>query len=296
MTPDVVTPNVATPDVATPDIAILGGGAAGQAAAAEARARGASVVILDEPWPGGLTTWAMPAPGAVRVWGLWREGAMFRLTGGSMDGPVEVTARALIVCAGAADTPDGPVPAMEATGVLWADHGFDPTRGGWVPVVDGHQRTTVSFLYAAGRCADLNGDPEAAGRRAGAAAVADLTGTTGWPVVTQAAAMPATAVSVPPPDAMICPCEGVTRADLDAAIAAGARDVNQAKSFTRAGMGACQGRLCGHAVGTVIGRAVGGRAAAGFFTPRLPLRPIPMAAVLGRFDYADIPVPKAAPI
>jgi bacterioferritin-associated ferredoxin len=99
-----------------------------------------------------------------------------------------------------------------------------------------------------------------------------------------------------PADCVVCPCEGVTRVQIDDAVAAGARDLNQLKQFTRVGMGPCQGRICGEAAAELMAPARGGRVPVGRFTPRIPLRPVPMAAVLGDFDYADIPVPPPAPI
>jgi bacterioferritin-associated ferredoxin len=88
----------------------------------------------------------------------------------------------------------------------------------------------------------------------------------------------------------------VTRGEIAAALADGATDMNQLKQFTRCGMGPCQGRVCGEAAAEIVAAHVGGREAAGFATGRLPLRPVPMEALLGDFDYADIPVPKPAPI
>jgi len=88
----------------------------------------------------------------------------------------------------------------------------------------------------------------------------------------------------------------VTRAAIDAALDEGALSMNQLKQFSRCGMGPCQGRLCGEAAAELLARRVGGREVAGFATGRLPLRPVPMDALLGEFDYADIPVPAAAPI
>jgi len=41
---------------------------------------------------------------------------------------------------------------------------------------------------------------------------------------------------------------------------------------------------------------VGGREAAGCFTGRAPLRPVSLAEVAGEYTYADIPIPKAAPL
>jgi bacterioferritin-associated ferredoxin len=100
-----------------------------------------------------------------------------------------------------------------------------------------------------------------------------------------------------PPETVICRCEGVTRATIDAASAEGAATINQLKHFTRCGMGPCQGRMCGEAAGALLAAAHGVPVAAvGFATGRIPLRPVPMDAILGDFDYADIPVPAAAPI
>lgn len=104
----------------------------------------------------------------------------------------------------------------------------------------------------------------------------------------QAAAIPA--------ETIICRCEDVTRAEIDAAIEKGADDVNQLKHFTRCGMGPCQGRMCGETVMEILALRLGCRAAVGMWTPRTPIRPIPLDAILGRFEYADIPIPPPAPL
>jgi bacterioferritin-associated ferredoxin len=100
-----------------------------------------------------------------------------------------------------------------------------------------------------------------------------------------------------PPETIICRCEGVTRSAIENAAAAGANTINQLKHFTRCGMGPCQGRMCGEAAGALLADACGiGVSEVGFATGRIPLRPVPMEAILGDFDYADIPVPAPAPI
>ena len=103
-------------------------------------------------------------------------------------------------------------------------------------------------------------------------------------------------VSAIPPETVVCRCEGVTRAEIEAALDDGAAEMNQLKHFTRCGMGPCQGRLCGEAAAELVAIRVGGREHAGFATGRMPLRPVPMAALLGEFDYADIPVPTPSPV
>jgi NADPH-dependent 2,4-dienoyl-CoA reductase/sulfur reductase-like enzyme len=57
------------------------------------------------------------------------------------------------------------------------------------------------------------------------------------------------------PEVVVCRCEEVTVAELRAAVALGCQGPNQAKAFTRCGMGPCQGRLCGLTVAAVIAEA-----------------------------------------
>jgi NAD(P)H-nitrite reductase large subunit len=103
-------------------------------------------------------------------------------------------------------------------------------------------------------------------------------------------------VAAIPGDTIVCRCEDVTRADIERAMDDGAHEVNQVKAWTRCGMGPCQGRSCGDIVGEIVALRMGSRERAGNFTGRLPLRPVSLAAVTGEYRYADIPVPKAAPL
>jgi len=69
-----------------------------------------------------------------------------------------------------------------------------------------------------------------------------------------------------------CRCEEVTAGDLRAAVRQGAQGPNQAKAFTRAGMGPCQGRMCGLSTATILADALG--RAPEHATVRPPLKPI----------------------
>jgi thioredoxin reductase/bacterioferritin-associated ferredoxin len=73
----------------------------------------------------------------------------------------------------------------------------------------------------------------------------------------------------------LCRCEDVTAAELDAAIAAGARTLGELKVATRCGQGPCQGRICAH---LVAARAP--EPGDALFGPRPPLRPISLATLL----------------
>ena len=100
------------------------------------------------------------------------------------------------------------------------------------------------------------------------------------------------------PETVVCRCEDVTRAEIDAACDAGAHDVNQLKAWTRCGMGPCQGRSCGDVAAELLARRTpqGSRESVGCFSARTPLRPLTIEALTGTFTYDDIPMPQAAPL
>ncbi|MBP0463073.1 FAD-dependent oxidoreductase [Roseomonas sp. PWR1] len=211
----------------------------------------------------------------------------------------------------------GLVPATEATRLFRARHLHRPEDGGWVPMLDEGQRTSVRFLYAAGDGAGVRGAAAApaSGRIAALAALADLgigeghearraeqaaalaRATRAGAAMARMMALRPEMVAAVPREAIVCRCEGVTRAAIEQAAADGAATLNQLKHHTRCGMGPCQGRMCGEAAAALLADARGVPVAeVGFATGRMPLRPVPMDAILGRFDYADIPVPAPAPI
>ncbi|NGM22138.1 FAD-dependent oxidoreductase [Roseomonas stagni] len=212
----------------------------------------------------------------------------------------------------------GLVPATEATRAFRAAHRYEATAGGWVPVLDEDRRTSIARLYACGDGSGVRGAAAApaSGRLAALAALRDLglidstthatarsapaanfarAARAGGAMARMMALRPALVAAIPP-DTIICRCEGVTRAQIEAAVTDGATAMNQVKQFTRCGMGPCQGRMCGEAAAELVAAKVGGREKAGFATGRVPLRPVAMDALLGDFDYADIPVPRPAPI
>ena len=229
--------------------------------------------------------------------------------------PIRVEADALCVGHGLA-------PSTELPRLLRAECVFDRALGGWRPAIDAFGRTSVAGLYVAGDGAGILGAQAAllAGRTAGAAIAADLRGIapvpqawwTGWRARRFGAAMTgltATNTAVAreiPAETIVCRCEDVTRAEIDAGYDAGARDVNQLKHFTRCGMGPCQGRSCGEAAAELLALRLvadgevpdvdAGRRRAGQWTGRTPLRPIPLSALVGSFSYDDIPVPEPAPL
>lgn len=211
----------------------------------------------------------------------------------------------------------GLVPATEMPRVLGAAVEYDAARGGWVTRADEYGATSVPGLYVAGDGAGVAGAAAALERGwlAGLAAARDSGKLAAERFAAEAAphrlaarraarfggamarmmAIRPGLVAAIEPDTVVCRCEDVTRAEIDAAIQAGARDVNQLKSWTRCGMGPCQARICGDVVGELIAPAVGGRVAAGLNTARPPLRTLPYRALTGPFDYEDLNLPEPAP-
>jgi NADPH-dependent 2,4-dienoyl-CoA reductase/sulfur reductase-like enzyme len=76
-------------------------------------------------------------------------------------------------------------------------------------------------------------------------------------------------------DTIVCRCEEVTAGQIREAVAQGCTGPNQLKSFTRCGMGPCQGRQCGTTVSQLIGHTLGRPVEEiGAYRIRPPLKPI----------------------
>ncbi len=86
---------------------------------------------------------------------------------------------------------------------------------------------------------------------------------------------PAKSFRLPAEDALVCRCEEVGAAEIREALALGCTGPNQLKSFTRCGMGPCQGRFCGLTVSEMIAEARGvSPAEVGYYRLRPPVKPI----------------------
>ncbi|GGI99267.1 NAD(P)/FAD-dependent oxidoreductase [Streptomyces brasiliensis] len=161
--------------------------------------------------------------------------------------------------------------------------------------VDDEQRTDVPGVWAAGEATGIGGAALALaeGHIAGRSIAARLHGSAPDPRTWAAAARARTrlrtffaavdAVFAPPvgwveqatDDTVVCRCEEVTAGEVRSAVGGfGAGDLRTVKLLTRAGMGWCQGRMCGPAVAGVSGCTL--------TTPRRPLaRPVPLGVLAG---------------
>ena len=79
---------------------------------------------------------------------------------------------------------------------------------------------------------------------------------------------------------VVCRCENVTVGDLRKVVKEGVRELNELKVVTRAGMGSCQGRMCGPAQAEVIAAELDlSPDRAGRLNIRPPLKPVPLQEI-----------------
>jgi NADPH-dependent 2,4-dienoyl-CoA reductase/sulfur reductase-like enzyme len=201
----------------------------------------------------------------------------------------------------------GTVPVIELLDALGCRMSYVAERGGHIPILDTMQRTTLSWLYAAGDCAGIWAEKtldadiaRAEGRRAAAAVATSLGLAGGLPE-------PPSLPDTPAPDMdayrldwvratvvdaagepFVCQCEEVTAREimelrpprylawpddrrnarsLGQMLGDAPPNPDQVKRLTRAGMGLCQGRRCREQVAALLALASDAR-----------LRDIPLAS------------------
>lgn len=156
-------------------------------------------------------------------------------------------------------------------------------------VVDEAQRTSVPSCFAAGEPTGVGGveKSEAEGRVAGfmaadrpaeaAGFLAEARRGRAWAeALSRATALRPELRDLPGPATVVCRCERVVAAELQAWVRG--RD---ARLHARCGMGRCQGRTCGPATDFLYGWAPGG--------PRQPLVPTTFADLLGGLSEPEQP-------
>jgi NADPH-dependent 2,4-dienoyl-CoA reductase/sulfur reductase-like enzyme len=211
----------------------------------------------------------------------------------------------------------GVVPDTNLAMAAGGEHHWDDLQLSWRPVLDRDFRSTVKGVSIAGDGAGIVGARAAqeTGRIAAIAALADIRPDTRREfdkelrnaharharhlrgrTFLDALYKPAKQFRIPADDVTVCRCEEVTARAIREAAAHGCPGPNQLKIFLRAGMGPCQGRMCGLTVTETLADAHGRHAdAIGHYRQRPPVKPLTVrelaslpkdeeaiAAVLGR--------------
>jgi NADPH-dependent 2,4-dienoyl-CoA reductase/sulfur reductase-like enzyme len=208
----------------------------------------------------------------------------------------------------------GLIPSTELSRLLGCVHEFRPDQGGYVPRRDAGMQASLPGVYAVGDGAGIGGAAlaqiegriaaYAAARRLGKLSETAARHAIAWeqPGLARqqrfaralgALFTPGSGLfMLPGDDTIICRCEEVTLGEVRRAVREGAAGVNEVKGLTRTGMGNCQGRICGELIARIIATEAAGRAddtaaiqAAGCFTARPPLYPLPLRALAA----AEIP-------
>lgn len=207
----------------------------------------------------------------------------------------------------------GATPVVDLIDAAGCKVAFQAERGGYAPVLDANQRTSVANVYAVGDCAGVWADKtrdrtiaEAEALRAVAALGTSATDE-------QASALPAPECDISDyrlawvrasviearAEFHVCQCEEVTAREilevrppryldwqnerrndrsLSALLGEGPPDPDQIKRLTRAGMGPCQGRRCREQVAALLAlgaaQPLSAIPLAGY---RAPVRPMPLS-------------------
>ena len=84
----------------------------------------------------------------------------------------------------------------------------------------------------------------------------------------------------PPDETMVCRCEEISAREIRVVAQMGCIGPNQAKAFTRCGMGPCQGRMCADTVAWIIATERGeSMSETGSYRVRPPLKPITLGQI-----------------
>lgn len=189
----------------------------------------------------------------------------------------------------------GVVPNNQVTWSLRAQHHWDDEQLCWVPTCDEWGQTSVPGIYVAGDGAGIGGAlvAELQGELAGIAVANALCqgarqdGEAQRARIRQHLAIrpflnqqyrPRDEFRIPSDEVIVCRCEEVTAGSIRAQVALGCSGPNQTKSFSRCGMGPCQGRQCGLTVTEVIAQATGlPPTEVGYYRIRPPLKSLTLA-------------------
>lgn len=193
----------------------------------------------------------------------------------------------------------GVIPNPNMTMAARAAHRWEETQAAWTVERDTEGRTSLPWLFVAGDGGGIAGAKAAAlsGRIAARAVGRDL----GRPAPDSGPLLrayemetairpfldrlyrPAQAFLAPRDDhVVVCRCEEVTRGAVARAVSEGCPGPNQFKAFSRAGMGPCQGRMCGPTVAAVMADISGLEpASVGYYRIRMPVKPVTLGEIAG---------------
>ena len=204
---------------------------------------------------------------------------------------------------------EGVVPNLQLTRLLGCDHQWYEPQRYWKPVLDSWGQTSIKGISVAGDAGGVFGakTAEAAGHLAAIDISCRLQALSDQEKQSAAASLfkaqakemsirpfldtlfpPGKQALVPPADdTLVCRCEELTAGQIREAVALGALSPGQIKAQTRAGMGPCQGRMCGLTIAEIIAASCQvPLAEVGHLRVRPPLKPITLGQ-LAKLEIAE---------
>ena len=199
----------------------------------------------------------------------------------------------------------GLLPSTELTRLYGCRHNFSESQLAWVPACDSKMETSIPGVFVAGDCAGVAGVYTAReeGRIAALAAAQQLGRLSAAECQRRMDSIHARLrrlrrfcaalddiypparrlVDLTTDETIICRCEEVRAQAIWSAIADGAGTPTEIKMWTGAGMGRCQGRMCGPHLGLMLAKATGLlEPAQGHLSVRPPLKPIELGTLAQR--------------
>ena len=197
---------------------------------------------------------------------------------------------------------DGVIPNTWLSMSAGIKHHFDSVQSCWVPDIHGAGMTSRQCISMVGDATRIGGAQVAAlqGKRVGHEVDAYLK-TQQRPAASVEPAVlrrqrrlrsfldhafrPTGQFQLPEDDTIVCRCEEVTAGEIREVAASGCMGPNQAKAFTRCGMGPCMGRKCALTVSQLMAQVHGVSVEEmGHYRIRPPIRPITVG------QLADMPL------
>jgi D-hydroxyproline dehydrogenase subunit alpha len=190
----------------------------------------------------------------------------------------------------------GFVPAVQLSRQAGCQHHFDEKLGGWIPIRNKWLGTSVPGIFAAGDGAGIGGKDVAFFEGQLAALSAAISLGKSIPsikiaevrqnltrqqrfaeVINTLFPFPTQTLDLLTADTYLCRCEGVRVTAVRQMISEGATTFGILRKLTRAGMGRCQGRMCGHTLAAILSQETGQPVdQLELATPRPPVMPIPL--------------------
>lgn len=198
----------------------------------------------------------------------------------------------------------GFTPNIELAVQAGCDAVYTPDMGGWIAATDEYLETSLPGIYAAGETTGIGGGEKSLveGRLAACAVLRRLGKTPDTPgrkegnteerlrnrrqqllayagSLNRLCRLPGQVYGTIPDETLICRCEGITMKTIRQWVSQGFDTPGALKKMTRAGMGACQGRICGPVIQDILG-ALSPDSRPGMALSRAPVKNVPIQAFL----------------